>query len=47
MAVMKPAAGTKTVEEPPPRMLLTPLDSASTGIPAHPNLPQDPKMLKR
>lgn len=35
--VMKPAAGTKTVKEPPHWMLLTPLDTASTGIPAHPN----------
>jgi hypothetical protein len=35
--VMKPAAGTKTVKEPPHWMLLTPLDSAATGIPTHPN----------
>jgi hypothetical protein len=35
--VMKPAAGTKTVKEPPHWMLLTPLDSATTGIPTHPN----------
>ena len=35
--VMKPAAGTKTVKEPPHWMLLTPLDTARTGLPAHPN----------
>ena len=35
--VMKPATGAKTVKEPPHWMLLTPLDTASTGIPAHPN----------
>lgn len=35
--VMKPAAGTKAVKEPPHWMLLTPLDTATTGIPAHPN----------
>jgi len=35
--VMKPGSGTKTVKEPPHWMLLTPLDTASTGIPSHPN----------
>jgi hypothetical protein len=35
--VMKPAAGAKPVKEPPHWMLLTPLDTATTGIPAHPN----------
>jgi hypothetical protein len=35
--VMHPGSGTKTVKEPPHWMLLTPLDTAATGIPAHPN----------
>lgn len=35
--VMKAAAGTKSVKEPPHWMVLTPLDSATTGIPTHPN----------
>jgi hypothetical protein len=35
--VMRPGAGTKSVKEPPHWMLLTPLDSATTGIPTRPN----------
>ena len=35
--VMHPASDTKSVKEPPHWMLLTPFDSASTGIPTHPN----------
>jgi hypothetical protein len=35
--LMQPAAGTKSVREPPHWMLLVPLDSAATGIPTRPN----------
>jgi hypothetical protein len=35
--VMMPAADTKSVKEPPHWMLLTPFDSATTGIPTRPN----------
>lgn len=35
--VMMPAAGTKKVDEPPHWMLLTPFDSATSGIPTRPN----------
>jgi len=35
--VMHPGNSTKTVKEPPHWMVLTPLDTATTGIPARPN----------
>ena len=35
--VMHPGTGTKTVKEPPHWMVLTPMDSATSGIPTRPN----------